>query len=427
MTGLVVAVFVVAYLLIATERIHRVAAALAGAAAMVALGVVDAHTAFFSEETGIDWNVIFLLFGMMVIVSVLRPTGLFDFLGVWSAQRVRGRPFPLMVMLVVITAVASALLDNVTTILLIVPVTLIVCQYLALPPIPYLIALTLASNIGGMATLVGDPPNIIIASRAGLSFNDFLVHLAPLAAILLVVHLALCRVMFRKALTYNPERVAELMALDARGLITRPRLLIQALAVLALVTVGFVARPLLDLEPSLVALLGAGVLVAIAGLEPHQYLEEVEWPTLVFFMALFVMVGGLVESGAMEQAASAATAGIGDRYPLAGSVLLVASAIISAIVDNIPFVATAAPLVGDMVNQSTHPGSQALWWALAAGADLGGNATPVGASANVVMVGIAAKNGHHISFWTFTKYGVVVTAVTIAIAWAYLWVRYLGT
>jgi Na+/H+ antiporter NhaD/arsenite permease-like protein len=424
MTVLVVAAFVVAYVLIATERIHRVAAALVGAAAMVVLGVVDAHAAFFSEESGIDWNVIFLLFGMMVIISVLRPTGLFDFLGVWSAQRVRGRPFPLMVMLVLITAVASALLDNVTTILLVVPVTLVVCRHLALPPVPYLIALTLASNIGGMATLVGDPPNIIIASRAGLSFNDFLVHLAPLAAILLLVHLALCRVMFAKAFTYRAERVAALMAQDARGLITRPRLLAKALSVLALVTVGFIARPLVDLEPSLVALLGAGALVLIAGLEPHEYLEEVEWPTLVFFMALFVMVGGLVESGAMEQAASAATAGIGDRFPLAGSVLLVGSAVLSAIVDNIPFVATASPLVDDMVTDSSHPRAHALWWALAAGADLGGNATPVGASANVVMVGIAAKNGYQISFWTFTKYGVLVTTVTIAIAWAYLWIRY---
>jgi Na+/H+ antiporter NhaD/arsenite permease-like protein len=427
MTGLVVAVFVAAYLLIATERIHRVAAALAGAGAMVLLGVVDAHAAFFSEESGIDWNVIFLLFGMMVIVGVLRPTGLFDFLGVWSAQRVRGRPFPLMVMLVVITAVASALLDNVTTILLIVPVTFVVCRHLALPPVPYLIALTLASNIGGMATLVGDPPNIIIASRAGLSFNDFLVHLAPLAAILLAVHLALCWVMFRRSLTYHPERVDALLALEARSLITRPRLLAQALAVLALVTFGFIARPLIDIEPSLVALLGAGVLVAIAGLEPHEYLEEVEWPTLVFFMALFVMVGGLVESGAMEHAASAATAGIGDRYPLAGSVLLVGSAIISGIVDNIPFVATAAPLVDDMVSESSHPRAGSLWWALAAGADLGGNATPVGASANVVMVGLAARSGHRISFWTFTKYGVLVTTATIAIAWAYLWLRYLAT
>jgi Na+/H+ antiporter NhaD/arsenite permease-like protein len=425
-TILVVVAFVAAYLLIATERVHRVAAALAGAAAMVVLGVVDAHAAFFSEDTGVDWNVIFLLFAMMVIVGVLRQTGVFDFLAIWSAQRVRGRPFPLMVMLVVITAAASALLDNVTTILLVVPVTLVVCRHLGLAPVPYLIAETLASNIGGMGTLVGDPPNIIIASRAGLSFNDFLVHLAPLAIILVVVHLALCRLMFRSALTYDPRRVASLMALDARGTITDTRLLTQSLVVLAAVTAGFVARPVVDLEPSLVALLGAGILVSVAGLKPHQYLTEVEWPTLVFFMGLFVMVGGLVASGVMEDAATAATNAVGDDFALAGSVLLLGSAILSAIVDNIPYVATTAPLVGDMVAESHHPRATGLWWALAAGSDLGGNATPVGASANVVMLGIAARQGHRISFWTFTKYGAVVTAVTIVIAWVYLWLRYLG-
>lgn len=427
MTALVVAAFVIAYVLIATERVHRVAAALAGAAAMVVLGAVDAHAAFFSDETGIDWNVIFLLFGMMVIVGVMRRTGLFDFLAIWSAQRVRGRPFPLMVMLVVITAGASALLDNVTTILLMVPVTLAVCGHLGLAPVPFLISETLASNIGGMATLVGDPPNIIIASRAGLSFNDFLVHLAPLALVLLVLHLVLCRLMFHSALTYDESRVGALMALDPRTTITEPRLLIQTLGVLAAVTAGFVARPVVGLEPSLVALLGAGVLVLLAGVRPEEFLAEVEWPTLVFFMGLFVMVGGLVESGVMEEAATAATGAVGERFALAGSVLLLGSAALSGIVDNIPYVATTAPLVGDMVAESHHPRATSLWWALAAGADLGGNATPVGASANVVMVGMAARHGHPISFWRFTKYGLLVTGSTVAVAWLYLWIRYFGT
>jgi Na+/H+ antiporter NhaD/arsenite permease-like protein len=423
-TVLVVAAFVVAYVLIATERVHRVAAALAGAAAMVVLGAVDAHAAFFSDETGIDWNVIFLLFGMMVIVGVMRRTGLFDFLAIWSAQRVRGRPFLLMAMLVLITAIASALLDNVTTILLMVPVTLAVCGHLGLAPAPYLISETLASNIGGMATLVGDPPNIIIASRAGLSFNDFLIHLAPLAVALLIVHLALCWVMFRSTLTYDETRVGALMALDPRATITDPRLLVQTLVVLVAVTAGFVARPVIGLEPSLVALLGAGVLVLLAGLRPEEYLAEVEWPTLVFFMALFVMVGGLVGSGVMEKVAAAATGAVGDRLALAGSVLLIGSAVLSGIVDNIPYVATTAPLVEDMVAESQHPRATSLWWALAAGADLGGNATPVGASANVVMVGLAARHGHRITFWTFTKYGLLVTAATVSVAWLYLWVRY---
>jgi Na+/H+ antiporter NhaD/arsenite permease-like protein len=422
MTMLVVGCFVVAYLLIATERVHRVAAALAGAAAMVVLGVVDADSAFFSHESGIDWNVIFLLFGMMVIVSVVRVTGLFDFLAIWVAKRVRGRAFPLMALLVVITAAASALLDNVTTVLLIIPITFVICDRLALAPVPFVIAETMASNIGGMATLVGDPPNIIIGSRGGLSFNDFLVHLGPLTVLLLVVYLGLCRVLFGRAMTHDEHRVKALMLLDERSMITNRRLLVQSLTVLGAVMAAFVAHPVLHLAPSLVALLGAGALVAVSGLEPWEYLGEVEWPTLIFFMGLFVMVGGLVEVGIIDTLGSQAAEAVGDRFALAGSMLLFGSAVVSGVVDNIPYVATMAPVVSDLVAaDQSNPQATSLWWALAAGADLGGNATAVGAGANVVAIGMAARNGHPISFWTFTKYGIVVTAVTVAIAWIYFW------
>jgi Na+/H+ antiporter NhaD/arsenite permease-like protein len=422
MTMLVVGCFVVAYLLIATERVHRVAAALAGAAAMVVLGVVDADSAFFSHESGIDWNVIFLLFGMMVIVSVVRVTGLFDFLAIWVAKRVRGRAFPLMALLVVITAAASALLDNVTTVLLIIPITFVICDRLALAPVPFVIAETMASNIGGMATLVGDPPNIIIGSRGGLSFNDFLVHLGPLTVLLLVVYLGLCRVLFGRAMTHDEHRVKALMLLDERSMITNRRLLVQSLTVLGAVMAAFVAHPVLHLAPSLVALLGAGALVAVSGLEPREYLGEVEWPTLIFFMGLFVMVGGLVEVGIIDTLGSQAAEAVGDRFALAGSMLLFGSAVVSGVVDNIPYVATMAPVVSDLVAaDQSNPQATSLWWALAAGADLGGNATAVGAGANVVAIGMAARNGHPISFWTFTKYGIVVTAVTVAIAWIYFW------
>ncbi|MFY9913214.1 MAG: ArsB/NhaD family transporter [Nocardioidaceae bacterium] len=425
MTAAVVVVFVGAYILIATERIHRVAAALGGAALMVVLGVVDAKVAFFSEETGVDWNVIFLLLGMMIIVSVLRQTGVFDFLAIWAAKRVRGRPFALMVMLVSITAIASALLDNVTTVLLIAPVTFLVCERMALPPVPFLLAEAMASNIGGMATLVGDPPNIIIASRASLSFNDFLINLAPLSLILMVVFVGMCRIMFRSAFVYDSERAKDVMELDERDVIRDLPLLIKSLVVLTGVMAGFVAHSFLHVEPSLVALLGAGVLVAISKLGPAEYLEEVEWPTLVFFMGLFIMVGALVEVGIVERVGEAVTDAVGDRYGLAASVLLIGSAGLSGIIDNIPYVATMAPLVQGLVaGGGGSPEAQALWWALAAGADLGGNATAVGASANVVIIGIAARNGHPISFWKFTKYGLVVTTVTIAIAWGYIWLRY---
>ena len=422
---LVVVAFAAAYVLIATERIHRVAAALAGAAAMVLLGVVDARVAFFSEKTGVDWNVIFLLLGMMVIVSVLKQTGVFDYLAIWAAKRTRGRPFATMVMLVVITAVASALLDNVTTVLLIAPVTLLVCDRLGLPPVPFLIAEALASNIGGTATLIGDPPNIIIASRGGLTFNDFMVNLAPIVIILLLAFIGLCRVLFRSAFTYDPERVAALMALDERETIKDRGLLLRSGIVLVAVMVGFVAHSVLHIQPSMVALLGAGALVALSKLDPPEFLEEVEWPTLVFFMGLFVMVGALVEVGVIGKLGTLLTNAVGDHYFLASSALLWASALLSGIVDNIPYVATVSPLVQSLV-EAGHGARQAtaLWWALALGADLGGNATAVGASANVVIIGIAARNGHKISFWQFTKYGSVVAAVTIAVSWAYLGLRF---
>ncbi|MEP7191813.1 MAG: ArsB/NhaD family transporter [Actinomycetota bacterium] len=422
---LVVAAFVAAYVLIATERIHRVAAALSGAAAMVLLGVVDARVAFFSEKTGIEWNVIFLLLGMMVIVSVLKQTGVFDYVAIWAAKRTRGRPFATMVMLVVITAVASALLDNVTTVLLIAPVTLLVCDRLGLAPVPFLIAEALASNIGGTATLIGDPPNIIIASRAGLTFNDFVVNLAPIVIVLMVVFIGLCRILFRSAFTYDPERVAALMALDEREVIKDRGLLIRSGVVLVAVMIGFVGRSALHLEPSMVALLGAGALVALSKLDPPEFLEEVEWPTLVFFMGLFVMVGALVEVGVIGRLGSLLTEAVGDRYLLASSVLLGGSALLSGIVDNIPYVATVAPLVQTMVDAGqgvSH--ATALWWALALGADLGGNATAVGASANVVVIGIAARAGYPITFWRFTKYGSIVAVVTIAVSWFYLFLRY---
>lgn len=422
---LVVVAFATAYVLIATERIHRVAAALCGAAAMVVLGVVDAQVAFFSERTGVDWNVVFLLLGMMIIVGVLRQTGVFEYLAIVTAKRARGRPFVVMASLMVLTAVASALLDNVTTVLLVAPVTLLVCDQIDADPVPFLIAEALASNIGGTATLVGDPPNIIIASRSGLTFNDFLLNLAPVVVVLLVITIGLCRWMFRRQLGGPVVGVDALMGLDEREAITDVRLLVKSLVVLTAVVVAFVGHSFLGLEPSLVALLGAGALVAVSRLEPSEYLGEVEWPTLVFFAGLFIMVGGLVETGIISSLAERATEAIGQRYFLASSVILLASGALSGIVDNIPYVATMAPLVQDLV-QAGHgaPQADAAWWSLALGADLGGNATAVGASANVVVIGIAARNGHPISFWTFTKYGLVVAATTILVAWAYVGVRY---
>jgi Na+/H+ antiporter NhaD/arsenite permease-like protein len=420
-----VVVFVATYALIATERIPRVNAALGGAAIMAAAGVVGAEDMFFSEQTGIDWNVVFLLLGMMIVVSVVKQTGLFDFLAIWAAKRAEGRPFRIMVMLVVITAVASAFLDNVTTVLLVAPVTILICDRLAAPAAPFLIAEVMASNIGGTATLIGDPPNIIIASRADLAFNDFLVNLAPVVVLLMVVFVGLCRLLFGSSFRYDAERVESMMALDEREAIRDRRMLWRSLTVLAGIILAFVLHSVLHLEPAVVALLGAGVIVVVTRSEPEQFLEEVEWGTLVFFGGLFVMVGALVRIGVIDALAEAAVSGVGDNFFLAATGLLFGSAVLSAIVDNIPYVATMSPLVQDLVAATPEPTQgQALWWSLALGADLGGNATAVGASANVVVLGIAARNGQPISFWQFTRYGLVVATVTIVLTWPYVWLRY---
>ncbi|MGN9843578.1 ArsB/NhaD family transporter [Nonomuraea sp. H19] len=421
-----VAAFLTAYTLIATEKVHRVAAALGGAGIMLLIHATDAGAAFFDEHSGIDWNVIFLLLGMMIIVGVLKQTGVFEFLAIWAAKRARGRPYRLMVLLILITASASALLDNVTTVLLIAPVTFLVCERLALPVAPFLIAEAMASNIGGAATLVGDPPNIIIASRGGLTFNDFLIHMAPLIVVLVAVFAGLCRWLFRKSFRYDPELAAEIMTLNEREAIADRRLLWQSLAVLALVMVAFVLHPVLHYEPSVVALLGAGVLVAATKVTTEDAIREVEWPTLVFFAGLFVMVGALVETGVIRQISEAAAQATHGRLALTTMLLLWASTGLSAIIDNIPYVATMSPIVADLVQANGGNGpAQVLWWALAIGADLGGNATAVGAAANVVILGIAARNGTPISFWQFTRYGLVVTLVTVALSVPYLWLRYL--
>jgi Na+/H+ antiporter NhaD/arsenite permease-like protein len=423
---LALAVFTTAYVVIVSEKLNRTLVALLGAAGMVAIGAVRGHEIFFSEETGIDWNVIFLLFGMMVIVGILRQTGVFEFLAIWSAQRAQARPFRMMVLLVLITAFASAMLDNVTTVLLVAPVTLLLCDRLALDPVPFLVAEVMASNIGGTATLIGDPPNIIIGSRADLGFNDFLVHLAPIVMVLLVVFVGLCWVLWGRRLHYDPERADAVMRLEPRETITDPRLLVRVGVVLILVLVGFVTHAATHLEPSLVALLGAGAAILVSRVPHPIYLEEIEWETLLFFVGLFVMVGSLVNQGVISELAETLTARIGDDYAPAAMGLLVGSAVLSGVIDNIPYVATMAPLVHELVGPAPGlpPEQQSLWWSLALGADLGGNATAIGASANVVVLGIAKRNGHPISFWRFTKYGLVVTAVTVGLCIPYVLLRY---
>ena len=423
--AIAITVFVVAYALIASDRINKTLIALCGAAIVLALGIVDAEHAFFSHETGIDWNVIFLLFGMMIIVGVLRQTGIFEYIAIWAAKRANGSPLRIMILLVLVTAFASALLDNVTTVLLIAPVTLLVCDRLAINPVPFLIAEVLASNIGGASTLVGDPPNIIIASRAGLTFNDFLVHMTPIVLIVMVVFIAILPFVFRGSFGVDASRVADVMSLNEREAIRDPALLIKCGAVLVAVFAAFIGHSVLHIEPAVVALLGAGILILISRLEQRDYLASVEWETLMFFAGLFIMVGALVKTGVVEELARSAIEFTDGNALLTVMLILGVSAPVSGIIDNIPYTATMTPIVSELsasMPDMAHP--DALWWALALGADFGGNLTAVGASANVVMLGIARRAGNPISFWEFTHKGFLITVLSIALSAIYLWLRY---
>ncbi|MBP2579762.1 Na+/H+ antiporter NhaD/arsenite permease-like protein [Streptomyces sp. PvR006] len=422
---LTVAVFATVYVLIATERVHRVTAALGGAVVMLVLGATSPEHAFFSDETGIDWNVVFLLLGMMLIVSVLKRTGLFAFVAIWAAKRAHGRPYRLMVLLILATAFLSAWFDNVTTVLLIVPVTIAVCRDLGLPVVPYLIAEVMACNIGGAATLIGDPPNIMIGARAGLSFNDFLLHMAPVSALLIVVLAVMCRWMFRSSFSYDPERAATIMAMRERDAITDVRTLAVSGVVVVIVMTGFVLHTALHLEPSVVAVSGGLALLAVSRLNTREVVADVEWETLAFFTGLFVMVGAMVQTGVITDIGEAAARATEGQLFGTSMALLFGSVVPSAVIDNIPFVASVSPIVSEIVASSggTEEAS-VLWWSFALGADLGGNATIIASSANVVVVGIADRSGHHISFWQFSRYGIPVTAVTITVAGLYVWLRY---
>jgi Na+/H+ antiporter NhaD/arsenite permease-like protein len=424
MSVVAVVVFVVAYALIASDRVHKTLVALAGAAIMVALPVIDSDDVFYSRVTGIDWDVLFLLLGMMIIVSVLRQTGVFEYTAIGAAKRARGSPLRIMILLVLVTAVASALLDNVTTVLLIAPVTLLVCDRLAIGPAPFLMAEAFASNIGGTATLIGDPPSIIIASRAGLSFNDFLVHLTPIVIVIVVVFAALLPRLFPGAFAVDPERVADVMSLEEREAIRDPRLLIKCGVVLVAVLTAFVAHGVLHMAPSIAALLGAGILIVISGLEHSDYLSSVEWDTLLFFTGLFVMVGALVKTGVVNDLAKVATAATGGHALFTTMLILAVSFVFSGLINNVPYAATMAPIVAQLLPSMAHANPQVLWWALVLGTDLGGNLTAVGASANVVILAIARRADSPISFWEFTRKGAVITAISAALSALYLWLRY---
>jgi Na+/H+ antiporter NhaD/arsenite permease-like protein len=412
------AVFVFTYALIATERIHKTIAALAGGVAMILLGVVSQERAF--EE--IDFNVIFLLAGMMILAGIVRKTGVFGWLAVRAARFAGGDGYRILVVLSVITAIASAFLDNVTTVVLVGPITLFLAARLGMSPFPLIVSEILASNIGGASTLIGDPPNILIGSAADLDFVAFLSNMAPLAVVLLAVYLVGARWLFRGQLEVDHELRDGLLSLDERQMIADPPLLRRSLIVLGLTLLGFLAHGPLGYEPATVALTGAVVLMIVAREDPHEVLAEVEWSTLFFFVGLFMLVAGVIEIGLLTAVADAVVLLTGGELAATSVLILWASAALSGIVDNIPYTATMIPVVEELT--SGHS-SDALWWALAIGADLGGNATIIGASANVILASMAEREGHPIGFGAFLRYGLPVTFGAMILSTAYLWLRYL--
>ena len=413
-------IFVVTYALIATDRLDKTLAALIGGLLMIAFHVIDQEEAF----DAIDFNVIFLLAGMMILAGILSRTGFFQWVAIRAVKVAGGDPMRLLIVLCLITAALSALLDNVTTVVLIAPVTLYIATVLRVSPLPFLISEIFASNIGGTATLIGDPPNILIASAARIDFATFALNLGPIALIILILFVVLMRLMFGRALEVHDDVRDEVLALDEREVISDAGLLRRSLIVITITIVGFLLHGPLGYEPATVALLGAAALMLVGGLEPEEVLEDVEWPTLFFFIGLFMLVEGVVQVGiirALGDALFAATAG---DQAISTIALLWLSGIASAIIDNIPYTATMIPVVQQLGDQGLDTAS--LWWALALGADLGGNATIVGASANVVVANLAARAGHPIAFAEFFRYGIPVVLVSLLASTVYLWVRYLS-
>ena len=429
------AIFILAYALIISEKVHKTILAIFGSALMIVLGIVTQEDAFHSMELGIDWNVIFLLVSMMIIINIMKPTGLFEYIAIKSAKAARGEPFRIMAIFSIVTATLSAFLDNVTTVLLIAPVTLLICQALELEVVPFLITEALASNIGGTATLIGDPPNIMIASKAQLDFMAFIYHLSPVIIVVLIAYVATIKFIFGKQLHVKEELKQRVMAMNENEAIKDPVLLKKSLFVLAVTITGFILHGALHYEPATIALFGAGLLLLISGTkEPHRILAEAEWATLFFFMGLFMIIGGVVKVGLIKWMSIEVlklTQG-----NLLGTSLIVMwfSAFASAFIDNIPYVATMNPLIIDMAKQLWpnlsgvqllhHPDLMPIWWSLALGACLGGNGTAIGASANVIIVGMAEKMGKPISFKKFMLYGMPLMIESVIICTAYVYLRY---
>lgn len=422
-------IFLITYALIISEKVNRAVIALLGAVIMVFAGILNVHQIF---EQYIEWETITLLIGMMILVGITNQTGVFQFVAIRAAKAVKGDPMRILLVLSTLTAFGTALLDNVTTVLLVVPVTIAITRILEINPVPFLMAEIIASNIGGTATLIGDPPNIMIGSaNPHLTFNAFLIHLGPIALIIMIVSLVMLYFMFRKQMHPNPVLQAKLMEMNEREVIQDQRLMVKSLIILALTLIGFMLHAVIHVDAAVVAITGA-ILLMLFGLKEHDIekaFASIEWVTIFFFAGLFSLVGGLQEVGLIKKLAMLALDVTEGNIQSASLLILWGSGLASATIDNIPFVATMIPLIKDMADGLGLAVDSApintLWWSLALGACLGGNGTIIGASANVIVAGLAAKEGKGFSYLEFLKVGVPITLVSLLLAHVYIYLRYL--
>lgn len=417
-------IFILMYAFIVSEKIHRTIIAMIGAILMIFLGVIEQDAAIHH----IDFNTLGLLIGMMIIVGITGQTGLFNYVAIWAAKKAEASPMRILIYLSLLTAVFSAFLDNVTTVLLMVPVTLSITEKLKIEPIPFLITQIIASNVGGTATLIGDPPNIMIGSAVKeLTFIAFIDNLALISVINLIIVMAILAAVYKKGLKTQDELKRELMQMDEKAELKDITMLKKCLAVLMLTILGFFSHQALHLESSAVALAGGFLLLLIAARDhsfTEKMLEKVEWATIFFFVGLFIAVGGLIETGIISRIAEIALDITGGDLTYTSLLILWLSAIVSAFLDNIPFVATMIPMIQDM-GAAGISDLEPLWWSLALGACLGGNGTIVGASANLIVAGLAAERGHRITFLGYMKVGFPIMILTIIISTGYIYLRYL--
>lgn len=409
-----IVVFVAVMALVVSEKIHRALAALLGAVVLLVIGIID----FSAGMESIDFNTLGVLCGMMMFVAIVKESGLFEFVAIKSAKACKGNPWLIMIAFAVITAVFSAFLDNVTTVLLIGPMTIMLCKTLDINPVPFLLVEIIMSNIGGTATLIGDPPNIMIGSEAGLSFAQFIMVNAPIVVVIMVVLLVIFRFMYGRHLAVDEKNRLNIMELSAEDAIIDKALFRKSVVMIVLVAIAFMLHGVFNLETSVIALTAAAVIILISGRDIEVAIEGIEWGTIGFFLGLFMVVGGMEYTGVIEMLGNAIVDATGGNVVLMMIVILWASAILSSILDNIPFVATMIPII--MVMEASGIDVYPLWWALSLGACLGGNGTLVGASANVVLSGIANKEGYNITFMSFTKVAFPLMLVTVALSTIYL-------